>query len=251
MSEQALLRNETYRIFGNLPQANLICAFTNRRFKNMSLRYGKTQDSLKNRQNFLNNLGIDYRNLVCAKQVHGSKARYVKAEDIGRGALSYDTAISDTDAIITNEKNLPLAVFTADCLSIFIYDPSAAAIGLVHAGWRSTQENIVVKTIQLMQKEFASRPENLCAGFGPAIRSCCCQVGEEFKDAFLEGLIQVNGNYHLDLARLNKKQLLGLGVKESNIFDSQICTSCQHTEFFSYRKEGASCGRMMSVMMLR
>jgi len=229
----------------------LVCAFSSRASGNMSLFYGDTEDALENRRTFLKDLGIDYRDLVCAQQVHGSKARYIQEADKGKGALSYDTAIPDTDALITNKHSLPLAVFTADCPSVFIYDPRRPAIGLVHAGWRSTQERIIEKTVKLMQEKFNSQAKDLSVSFGPAIGSCCYIVGEDFSDFFPADLIKRNNRYYLDLVRINKRQLLNLRVKDKNILDPQICTSCRNEEFFSYRKEGKACGRMMSVIMLR
>jgi hypothetical protein len=216
----------------------------------MSVFYSNTKDALENRRNFLQELGIDYRDLVCAQQVHGSQARYIQETDKGKGALSYDTAIPDTDALITHERNLPLAVFTADCLSVFIYDHRTPGIGLVHAGWRSTRDHIVGKTVKLMQEKFNTEVKDLSVSFGPAIGSCCYTVREDFTDFFPGDLIKRNNHYYLDLVRINKRQLLDLGVKDKNIFDSQICTSCRNEEFFSYRKEGTGCGRMMSIIML-
>lgn len=237
--------------FGNFPNANLVCAFSNRRAGNMSLFYGDTKESLNNRKNFLQGLGIDYRDLICAKQVHGNTSRYVQESDKAKGALLYDTAIADTDALITDKRNLSLAVFTADCLSIFLYDHKTEGIGLVHAGWRSTKEKIVEKTLKLMQERFAATTEELYIGFGPAIRSCCYIVKEELADFFSEGIIKKDNHYYLDLLKINKKQLLDLGVKDNHIFDSQICTVCCNEDFFSYRKEGNNCGRMISAMMRR
>lgn len=228
-----------------------ICAFSSRLNQNMSLCYGKTTESLNNRKDFLEGLGIKYQDLVCAKQIHSNRVRYAKEEDRGSGALSYDSSIPDTDAFITDKKNLPLAVFTADCLSIFLYAPKASVIGLIHAGWRSTKEDITTRTVELMQREFDIHPKDLYAGFGPAIRDCCYEVSTEFKDNFAYGIKQKSGRYYLDLAGINKKELLDLGVNQVNISDSGICTSCRNNEFFSYRKEGKNSGRMMSVMMLR
>lgn len=248
---QVLLKNNQNCLFPDLIKPHIISAVSRRGDKNMSFAYGDTKDSLKNRKRFLSRLGIDYRDLVCAQQVHGSQARYIQETDKGKGALSYDTAILDTDALITHERNLPLAVFTADCLSVFIYDHRTPSIGLVHAGWRSSRDNIVGKTVKLMQEKFNTEVKDLSVSFGPAIGSCCYTVREDFTDFFPSDLIKRNNHYYLDLVRINKKQLLDLGVKEKNIFDSQICTSCRNEEFFSYRKEGSGCGRMMSVIMLK
>jgi YfiH family protein len=217
----------------------------------MSLFYGDTKDSLANRNNFLNSLGIDYKDLVCAKQIHESCAKYVTRNERGRGALSHDAAIEETDALITDKKNLPLAVFSADCLSVFLYDPLTPAIGLVHAGWRSSKENISLKTIKLMENQFNIKASGLFVGFGPAIRSCCCEVVKDFIDFFPKDVSDRDGRHYLDLVRVNKRQVLDSGVKETNITDLRICTACRNNEFFSYRREGKSCGRLMSVMMLK
>jgi hypothetical protein len=217
----------------------------------MSLFYGETKESLANRQNFLDGLGINYQDLVCAKQVHSSSVRYAKEEDKGCGALSYDTSILNTDALVTDKRNLPLAIFTADCLSIFVYDAKAHTIGLIHAGWRSTKENITLKTMQFIKQQFNTDMSGFYVSFGPGIRGCCYMVDENFNDFFPQDLEKRGGHYYLDLARINKKQLLESEVKEANIFDPQICTFCRNDEFFSYRREGKACGRIMSVIMLK
>lgn len=231
--------------------SGIISAFSRRQHNNMSLEYGDTASSLKHREIFLEGLGIDYRDLISAKQIHGSNIRYIEDKDKGKGALSYDTALTDTDSLITDKKNLPLAVFTADCLPIFLYDSLRPAVGLVHAGWRSSRDNIVTKTIELMKEKFNTRTEHLHAGFGPVIRQCCYKVGPEFNDYFPYGLKNRDGNYYLDLIGVNKIQLLEIGVKEENILDADICTSCRRKEFFSYRREGSGTGRIISVIMLR
>ncbi|OGX16291.1 MAG: hypothetical protein A2166_04005 [Omnitrophica WOR_2 bacterium RBG_13_41_10] len=235
----------------DFPDTGVVYAFSIRSDGNMSLRYGNTENSLNNRKNFLGGLGINYKDLICVQQIHGNQTRYATGKDKARGALTYESAIADTDALVTDRKNLPLAVFTADCLPIFLYDPQTPAIGLVHAGWRSTQENIVTVAIQLMQEEFNTRVKDLCVGFAPAIRECCYEVEEDFKKFFLIGISERNSRYYLDLIRINKKQILDLGLKENNIFDSGICTVCNNKDYFSYRKENEASGRMMSVMMLR
>ncbi len=251
MLKVAPLKNNSYSPLGNLAAPHLLCAVSQRFFKNMSYVYADTRNSLDNRRNFLKTLGVDYRKLVCASQVHGSSIRYVRDQERGRGALSDDNSLPDTDALATDVRNLPLAVFTADCLPVFLYDPATPAVALIHAGWRGTRDNISAKAVQLMQERFGTKASGLYIGFGPAIRSCCYEVGEDFKNSFSTGLIQKGNHYYLDLVQLNRKQVLGLGVCEDNIFDSRICTSCCSEKFFSYRKEGKNCGRTMSVIMLR
>jgi hypothetical protein len=217
----------------------------------MSLYYGDTSEALDNRRNFLSSLGIDYRDLICARQVHGDNVKYVTESEKGSGANAYGGSIPDVDGFITDKKNVPIAVFTADCLSVFIYDPKTPSIGMVHSGWRSSKQGIVLKAIGLMVEKFNVEPKNLYAGFGSSIRGCCYEVSKEFKGHFPGALIEKKDKFYLDLASVNKEQLLSAGLKEENIFPPQVCTFCHNDEFFSYRKEGIACGRMMSVMMLK
>ena len=225
----------------------LISAFSARGFGNMSLCYGDTSHSLENRRKFLEGIGIDYSRLVCAKQVHGSNIKYAAEDDAGRGALRNDDSLPDTDGLITDKRHLPLAIFTADCLSVFLYDPARPAVGLIHAGRRSSQENIVFKAVQLMKTHFNTHPEELQVGLGPAIRDCCYELAKDI----VAGLVERDNRYYFDLAAVNKDQLLTCGVKDSQIFDCKACTCCENEEFFSYRREGKACGRMISVITLK
>jgi polyphenol oxidase len=228
----------------------LVSAFSQREDGNMSLSFGDTRDSLNNRKRFLSVLGIDYRELITAKQVHGKNVEYITAKDKGRGALDYESSVMDTDGFITDQPGVPLAILTADCLSVFIYDPQRPAIGILHAGWRSTEQNISQEGIKRMQSIFGSRPEELYVGFGPSIRVCCFEVEKDFKSNFPFGLFQRDGRVFMDIALINRRQLIDCGVKPDNIIDPALCTFSGE-DFFSFRKEAKTAGRMISVIMLK
>ncbi len=248
MTESVIAANKNINIFEG---ESLISVFSRRNNGNMSYAYGDTTDSIINRRNLLEPANINYQNLICAKQTHSNNVYFADRSDLGKGALSYDLSVENTDAFITNAKEVPLAIFTADCLPVFLYDPKNKAIGLVHASWRSSQGNITANTVRSMQDKFDTAPSNLLVYFGPAIRACCFQVGAEFKDIFPKHLIVKTGINYLDLVGVNRKQLLDSGIKDANILNSGLCTYCNENDFFSFRREGKSCGRMMSVMMLR
>ncbi|MCK9432697.1 MAG: peptidoglycan editing factor PgeF [Candidatus Omnitrophica bacterium] len=228
---------------------SLVSAFSYRADGNMSLSLGDTADSLENRRKFLSRIGVDYRQLITAKQVHGKEVRYMAEENKASGALDYEDSIQDTDGFITDRKGVPLAILTADCLSVFIYDPVNRAIGLLHAGWRGTEQDISSAGIKAMSDKFGSRPADLMVGFGPSIRSCCFEVDKDFKSNFSFGLVEREGRVFMDISAINRRQLLSCGIKEENIFDPGLCTSCGG-DFFSFRKEAGSAGRIISVMML-
>ena len=251
MPETILSKNKLAQSQFGFGSKELICAFSNRQAGNMSLSYGDTADSLDNRKVFLSGLGIDYNHLVCAKQVHGSNIKYAINDDRGSGALVYENAIADTDALVTDQKNLALSIFTADCLSVFLYDPKASAIGVVHAGWRSTKEDITRKTIGFMQETFKTKPQDLYLGFGPCIRSCCYEVSRDFQGALPDEILIKEGRYYLDLIEANRRQARDAGVLVLKMYDCGICTFCSKENFFSFRREGEKSGRMISLMMLR
>lgn len=217
----------------------------------MSLCYGMTAGSLKNRKKFLDTIGIDYRGLICAKQVHGKNIEYVTEENKGRGALDYDSSFSATDGFITDQPGVPIAILTADCLSVFIYDPKIPAIAILHAGWRGTEQNICAEGVRVMREKFGSQPRRMLAGFGPSIRSCCFEVEDDFKTNFPFGLTNQGGRIFMDIALVNQRQLVNSGVKEENIFDPKVCTFSDNENFFSFRKEAQSAGRLISVIMLK
>ena len=222
---------------------SITAAFTKRSI-NVGPPLSSNKFHIQNRKLFLNSLGIDYKNLVYPQQIHKAGIVIVKAKDKGR-------VIFKKDAIITKERKAALAIFSADCLPIFIYDPVAGVIALIHAGWQGTKLGIAKHTVNKMQELFKTKPKNIISFFGPHIKECCCEVGKEFNNYFKEGLINKRNKIFLDLGLVNKNQLINIGVKNGNINDINICTSCQNEHYFSYRKEGASCGRMMSVMMIR
>jgi YfiH family protein len=251
MNSQVLVKEPKVYLFGNLFPHSISLGFTSRQDGNMSFSHGDASDTRSNRERFLQQHNIDASRLVCARQVHGDSVTCVSAADAGRGWDTDDTSIPDSDALITDRRRVPLAVFTADCLPVFLYDAQNQVIALVHAGWRGTQENIAGKTVHAMMKHYGCQPENIYAGFGPAIRGCCYEVGEEFTGRFKHGLICREERYYLDLVKANKEQLRSREVKTSNMFDSGICTVCRNDEYFSYRREGTSCARAMSVLAIR
>ena len=177
---------------------------------------------------------------VTVRQVHGDAVQL--ADSAGSSG-----SLGMADALITQIFDVALMVRTADCLPIFLQDAVTGAVGLIHAGWRSTELHIAEKTVAAMQKNFGTEPRNLQAGFGPAIRTCCYEVGREFQSKFPDGVDQRQDNFFLDLIRVNRSQLIRSGVGEDRITDCGLCTACD-SQFFSYRRDGAAAGRHLSLI---
>ena len=185
------------------------------------------------------------------------------------------------DAAITRAPGLLLGVQTADCVPILLVDAKQRGVATVHAGWRGTLRRIAAKAIGRMQMVWGTRPENVLAALGPAIGRCCYEVGPEVAQAYAGQFAQArewfDGPFdqlasgeepnplkwltmappghdppprrvQLDLRAANRWQLLDAGVPASNIFASELCTACRTDLLFSYRREGASTGRLMAVI---
>ncbi len=187
--------------------------------------------------------GIDIPQVFWRKQIHGDDIL------VALGGAGASKSLADADAYITHEKNLPIAIRTADCVPVFIFDPLRRVIGLVHAGWRGTYKAIAAKTVQKMREKYASQPSDLKIVLGPSIRECCYQVGEEFRDYFPAHVKDRGGYLYADVTGVNRDQLLQAGVRQENIFDSGACTCC-NKNYFSFRRDGVKAGRMISLMML-
>lgn len=182
--------------------------------------------------------------IVNIKQVHADAVFWVDKK------YQEDLIAGNADALLTNQKSLAIVIRIADCLPIYVYDRVNKCIGLIHAGWRSSQKSIVIKTIRCMSKNAHSQVKDMQFAFGPSIRSCCYEVGEEFKEIFPKELELRNGKYFLDIASINRNQLLSEGILENQISDVGICTHCDK-RFFSYRREGKEAGRMLALMFRR
>ena len=92
------------------------------------------QDVLDNRSIVANHLGVSPKRITCGNQVHGLNAVRITEDLIGAGAMNAESAIPDCDAVYTDIPNVPLFLFTADCVPVGIYDPVHHVVATVHAG---------------------------------------------------------------------------------------------------------------------
>ncbi len=192
-------------------------------------------------------LGISHEALVCGKQVHGRDIAIVDERERGRGALSWDSALPATDGLITATPGIPLAVFVADCVPVFLFAPAARVAGLVHAGRQGTREDIVGRAVHLMQQRLGVCPQEIRALLGPSAGPGRYEVSEPMAAEWHQAGFPVQGR-RLDLWEANRRHLVAAGVPEVHILVSGICT-IEDGRFFSYRR-GDSAARNMAVLMV-
>lgn len=227
---------------------------------NLALHVGEEPETvIANRQIVSSVLGGQMENIVSAQQVHGVNIRIVTSDDAGRGAYAYDTAILDTDGLITNIPGLLLATFYADCVPIFIFDPLKKVVASVHAGWKGTVGRIGALAVKKMTDTFGSNPKDCMVGVGPSIGPCCYEVDEpviaRFQKEFgwLDQILEINSNgrARLNLWQANRKIMVEAGIMPNNIELANICTCCNPDKLFSYRGENGTTGRMGAFIMLK
>ncbi len=210
---------------------------------NVSLSVGDDEKTVKaNRKKFYSILGLDESKIAFQKQVHGDNITIV---DEGGQA-------GESDAMITTQKNIGLAVSTADCTPIFIYDPVNSVIAGVHSGWRSTQKKILEKVLIKLLDNFKSSPENLVVYIGPSISRENYEVGEEVAALFESKYLQPKkGKFLLDVAGVNYDILLKFGIEKNNIQRSSLCTYQMKNLLHSYRRDGTRSGRAFGIIAIK
>lgn len=214
--------------------------------------------------------GFDAKNMYMVNQVHGNSVKRVFANECGTGL--YRSIDTEADALITNEPETALTIFTADCTPILLYDPVKRAAAAVHAGWKGTALDIVGETISAMRSEFGTNPSDVYAAIGPCIDKCCFETHRDVPDAMFTVLGDSAGEaivekqheaniksgdeacehkYFVDLKTVNRMLLERAGVKKENIEIAKHCTACETDIFWSHRRMGTARGSLAAVIMIR
>ncbi|GAA0135876.1 peptidoglycan editing factor PgeF [Paenibacillus sp. YSY-4.3] len=226
---------------------------------NLAYHVGDNQaDALGNRRILAEFLGFEPRQWTCGEQVHGTNVAVVNQADAGKGYLDRESAIQNTDGLVTNVRGVMLASFYADCVPLYFLDPVHGAVGLAHAGWKGTVGHIATAVIETMEKEYGSRREDIRAAIGPSIGECCYEVDEAVMSKVRAGLPAGEetaaftapsanpGRCMLNLKELNRIIMIKAGILPTHIECTTWCTSCHPDKFFSYRKQNGVTGRMAS-----
>ena len=232
-------------------------------FESMNLSFtvgDEPSNVVENFHIFANNAKIPTDSMVYSHQTHTINVMKV-GKDRGGMGIDRDRDFSNIDGIITNEPEVCLVTSYADCVPLYIVDPVKRAIGLSHAGWRGTVNNIAKNTIELMIKEYGCNPADFQVFIGPSICAECYEVSddvaEEFakaygKDVFTDILIpKDNGKFKLNLHAANKLNFIKKGVNADNIDITDVCTCCNSEILFSHRATKGKRGGLCAFLMLK
>lgn len=195
----------------------------------------------ENRHAFFKELNLQSDQIAYQKQIHSNTVKIVNSPGLhGEG-----------DALITNKKGIGLAVSSADCAPVFIYDKEKKVIAGIHSGWKGTSQKIVEETLIALQENFNCNSQNLIVYIGPSISQKNYEVGKEFENIFdIKYLLPQKGKFKLDVKQANYDMLINFGIPESQIEVSNLC-SFQEEYLHSYRRDGLKSGRAFGIIALK
>lgn len=187
--------------------------------------------------------GLGFPGMVTARQVHGTTVAVHPA-----GGVEGWHVVEEVDGHITRARGLLLTVVVADCVPLYLIDPEARAIALLHAGWRGTVGGILAIGVQKLVEAAGASVERLIVHCGVSICGSCYEVGPEVLTAVRPGgMADVHGL--LDLRAELAAQARGLRVAE--VSTSTWCTRHAPARFFSHRGSGGELARMVAYLGLR
>ncbi len=158
--------------------------------------------------------------------------------------------VGTCDAIVTAEREVALAVQTADCLPVALV--AGDVIAIVHAGWRGLAADILGATLRRIELEFGLPARAADAVVGVGVGPCHYPVGPEVAAAL--GVLAVNGKPwqrgdRVDLGVWARGRLEALGVPAANVRALEGCTACS-PRHHSYRRDGVAAARQWSAVIL-
>ena len=217
------------------------------------------EKNLKDYKSLCDAVDLNYKNLIKANASHTDNV--IVVDNISNNDTIDTCEIAD--GLITNKKNLILSTTNADCILLLMFDPVKKVIANVHSGWKGTLQEISVKAVQKMIKEYGCNPKDIIICMMPSIRKCHFEVGKEVYEQFLDKF-QKLGNvdrfieksdkedkWNIDTILINKIILKQIGILDENIIDSEICSVCNKDYIHSFRAEGKKYGLSTAIISLK
>ncbi len=200
-------------------------------------------------------MGFDPMKLVVTKQIHSDIVCQVGQADWGKHMVEGASPICD--ALISCDPGTALAIFTADCTPILLWDSITGAVGAAHAGWRGTAADIAGKTVAAMVTAFGCDPQNIHAAIGPNLGQCCFETDADVPNALLETygdaakahICAVGNKFYVNLKEINALSLRRRGVAQIEI--STECTRCNPEKYWSHRLHGVTRGAQGAIIVCK
>lgn len=160
--------------------------------------------------------------------------------------------LPEADGAVARAPNTVCAVHSADCLPVLLTNAQGGVVAAAHAGWRGLAAGVIEATLASMR----TPPATVIAWLGPAIGPQAFEVGVDVVAANCvadPGAAQCfsphrPGKWLADLYALARRRLERAGVVA--IHGGGRCTVSEPETFYSYRREGATVGRMATLIWI-
>ncbi|MBP5136659.1 MAG: peptidoglycan editing factor PgeF [Paludibacteraceae bacterium] len=212
-----------------------------------------------NRAMLCRDLGVEASRLFNAHQTHGDRIVCVDEAVTKMSVAGVKDLLEGCDGLITAEKGVCVAVTTADCVPVLLYDRKRGVAAAVHSGWRGTLLNISAKAVAIMKERYGSEVCDVVSVVGPCISQPNYQVGKDMKDRFVEKDSSFahffaddasdSEKCFMDIRGIVKKELEDAGLRDVCV--SGHCTFRDADLFFSARRQGIDSGRMLSGLVIK
>jgi YfiH family protein len=198
----------------------------------------------RNKRRFFASLHIPPENILYLDQVHKNDVLTVLTED---DSNRYKSSKHAADGWILGLKNHGVAIHTADCVPLFMWDRNGNFVSIAHCGWRNIAKGFPFEMAKsLMSVKGVNRPVSVF--MAPHIRKCCFEVGARVAGYFSKtALRKPNGKFCVDLSSEVRYQLISAGVAPVDIKINCECTFCNPKKYFSYRRTRKKLSMMSFV----
>lgn len=217
---------------------------------NMSLRFGNTEEVLKNRRWFLAENNIAWEDHSCMRCNHSSTITAVN-----RGIKTEKNRMVDAEVLITQEKNFALMLLTADCLPTAFYDPITQTLALAHFSRQTIADELPKRTVAYLQEHFSAASNNLHITVGPYIHTHSYQFPNpptNIHKNIAPFVDTQQTSATIDLLAAHNTQLIAAGITKENIAASSIdtATSSEHFSHYMHTRHNHPEGRIATIAMM-
>ena len=118
---------------------------------------------------------VPIKRLHWVNQVHGKQIHDIDGTALGMTPMS-------ADAMVSRQQGLGLAIMTADCVPIVLYQPASGQIAAIHAGWQGLACGVIQATVQCF-----TQSGQIKAWIGVCISQDSYEVGAQVRNQLLKG----------------------------------------------------------------
>lgn len=210
-------------------------------YGNMALHTGDSvQEVLNNRERFSNDIGVDPQTWTLLEQTHS--LNIIKIDETNKFSGAKDQSpLKDFDALYTRELDVPIGVFTADCIPIIIYDEAQDLICAIHSGWKGSINSFLAIVINYLVEHEQCNPSTMRLYMGPSILEEHFEIKQDIIDLLAampfdtsRFISKRDDKFYANMPALNARLANNCGVPFENISRSPLDT---YSDGFSYRKD--------------